>query len=159
MSERSISSVLFVCMGNICRSPLAEGMLRHAVAATGGDLQLEIDSAGTHAYHVGQPPDPRAIAAARRRGVDIRALRARIVGAEDFHRFDLIIAMDRDNLVLLRERQRGGRAQLALFMGYAGEADADVPDPYYGDDNAFEHALDLIESGVAALLEQLRPTR
>lgn len=149
------TSVLFVCMGNICRSPLAEGVLR-GVAARDDAIQLRVDSAGTHAYHVGEPPDPRAIAAAQRRGYDITRLRARTVKAEDFNRFDLIVAMDRDNLSILRQRARGADTELALFMQYAGAAETDVPDPYYGDEHAFEHALDLIEQGIASLIEQLR---
>lgn len=147
--------ILFVCMGNICRSPLAEGVLR-GVAERAGDIEVEVDSAGTHAYHVGEPPDARAIAAAQRRGFDLRGLRARVVEPDDFLRFDLIVAMDRDNLSLLRRRARGARAELALFMHYAGDDDADVPDPYYGDETAFEHALDLIEAGVASLVATLR---
>ncbi len=146
--------VLFVCMGNICRSPLAEGVFRHLAA---DEAEIEIDSAGTHSYHVGQPPDDRAIAAGRRRGFDIGSLRARVVSDADFERFDLIVAMDRDNLSLLRRRAAAAhRERLRLFMHFAGEGDVDVPDPYYGGDTAFEHALDLIERAARGLLEELR---
>lgn len=157
MKQRS-KSILFVCMGNICRSPLAEGVLRHYASEAGG-TDVDVDSAATHAYHVGEPPDTRAIAAARRRGIDIANLRARVVVADDFQRFDLIVAMDRENRSLLQQQVSGPGAKLELLMHYAGESDADVPDPYYGDDTAFEHALDLIEAGVRGLIKELRDTR
>lgn len=151
-------SVLFVCMGNICRSPLAEGVFRHVAGQT-GDLDVVVDSAGTHSYHVGEPPDPRAIAAAARRKIDIGKLRARAVSASDFERFDLVVAMDRDNHALLSRRFGKGADRLRLFMHYAGEADADVPDPYYGGPEGFELVLDLIERGADGLLAELSRLR
>jgi len=146
--------VLFVCMGNICRSPLAEGALRHLAAQA--ELAVEIDSAGTHSYHTGEPPDERAVAAGLRRGFDIATLRARTVAQADFDAFDLIVAMDRDNLRLLeRQAAPAQRERLHLFMQFAGES-ADVPDPYYGGTTAFEHALDLIERAARGLIDDLQ---
>lgn len=155
MKAEDKASVLFVCMGNICRSPLAEGVFREVVRMTAG-FDVLVDSAGTHSYHVGQPPDDRAIAAARQRGVDIASLRARAVCQADFDRFDLIVAMDRDNRTLLTQQFRSGTAGLRLFMQYAGDSEGDVPDPYYGGLEGFEHALDLVERGAQALLAELR---
>ncbi|WP_017671790.1 low molecular weight protein-tyrosine-phosphatase [Blastomonas sp. AAP53] len=131
-------SILFVCLGNICRSPLADGALRHAVRQR--DLGWTVDSAGTGGWHSGDAPDPRAIAVARQHGVDIAMLRARQVRAEDFTRFDLILAMDHDNLAGLRAMAPSHpRAELRLALdlveGRAGQA---VADPYYGDASGFE---------------------
>jgi protein-tyrosine phosphatase len=134
-------------MGNICRSPTAEGVFRRVVANEMPDLAIEIDSAGTHAYHIGEAPDPRARRAAERRGVDLSGLRARRVAVEDFARFDLVLAMDRLNHVTLLELcppEYQGRVRLLLeFAPRLGEGD--VPDPYYGGGNGFEHVLDLVE--------------
>jgi protein-tyrosine phosphatase len=146
--------ILFVCMGNICRSPLAEGIARARSTALG--LELAFDSAGTHAYHVGEPPDPRARALARRRGTPIDDLRARQVDPADFGRFDLILAADRGNLAALRRLQpRDARAELRLILGEAdGAAPIDLPDPYYGDARDFEQVYDLIERRIDALLRE-----
>ena len=149
--------VLFVCMGNICRSPTAEGVFRRLVAERAPGVQIEIDSAGTHDYHVGDPPDPRSIAAASRRGVDLRHLRARVIRDEDFERFDLIIAMDRLNRATLLERSpEPYRERIRLLMEFAANGDAeDVPDPYYGGAPGFERVLDLAEEAAAGLLDDV----
>ena len=144
-------------MGNICRSPTAEGVFRRLVAERAPGMEIEVDSAGTHDYHVGDPPDPRSIAAAARRGVDLRRLRARAVCDEDFERFDLIIAMDRQNREALLDRSPAPfRERIRLFMEFAGDPEiADVPDPYYGGAPGFERVLDLAEEAAAGLLDEL----
>ena len=151
--------VLFVCMGNICRSPTAEGVFRRALHAK-GDLSIEIDSAGTHAYHVGEPPDRRAVAAAQRRGIDLSGLRARTVVDDDFERFDLILAMDRDNLDLLHRRAPAHfHERIKLVMEFAPDAyTREVPDPYYGGTKGFEEVLDLLEQASRGLLRELQET-
>ena len=144
-------------MGNICRSPTAEGVFRRLVAERAPGVTIEIDSAGTHDYHVGEPPDPRSIAAASRRGVDLRHLRARTIRDEDFERFDLIIAMDRLNRAMLLERSpEPFRERIRLLMEFAenGEVE-DVPDPYYGGAPGFERVLDLAEEAAAGLLDDV----
>ena len=157
--------ILFVCMGNICRSPTAEGVFRRLVAERAPDVEIEIDSAGTHDYHVDDPPDPRAIAAASRRGIDLRPLRARLIREEDFERFDLIIAMDRLNRATLLDRSpEPFRERIRLFMEFAGDSEVeDVPDPYYGGTPGFERVLDLAEEAAAGLLDEVleraRPRR
>jgi protein-tyrosine phosphatase len=150
--------VLFVCLGNICRSPTAEGVLRHLAALEAPGLALEIDSAGTADYHIGAPPDPRSQQAARRRGIDISALKARQVTAADFARFDLILAMDGENLRELQAmRPRNSRAALKLFLEYAPDlGPRDVPDPYYRDASAFEEVLDLSTAASRGLLSALQ---
>ena len=150
-------SILFVCMGNICRSPTAEGVFRKLVADAGLDEHIRIDSAGTHAYHSGEAPDRRACAAAERRGIEMSRLRARRVTDRDFEAFDLILAMDRLNLVTLRERAPAGTVgRIRLFLEFS-EADADeVPDPYYGGTAGFERVLDLVEDAAAGLLRDVR---
>jgi protein-tyrosine phosphatase len=149
--------ILFVCMGNICRSPTAEGVFRSLVLAEAPDLEIFIDSAGTHDYHRGQPPDERAQAAALARGVDLGTLRARQVESADFETFDLIIAMDEANLSALNRRCPPPlRERLRLFMEYApARSVREVPDPYYGGPNGFEHVLDLVEDASRGLLESL----
>jgi len=149
--------ILFVCMGNICRSPTAEGVLRRLIEERAPHLGLEIDSAGTHDYHVGEPPDARAIAAAARRGIDLRSLRARLVGEEDFERFDLIVAMDRANReVLLSRSPAEFHRRIRLFMEFADDSNVeDVPDPYYGGPLGFEQVLDLAEEAAAGLLDEV----
>lgn len=151
-------AVLFVCLGNICRSPTAEGVFRHLVAQAGlGDL-VHVDSAGILSSTEGEPPDPRTLAAARRRGYDLTALRARPVVDQDFQRFDLILGMDQDNVADLRARCPADRVgRVRLFLSFAAErAEHEVPDPYLGDAEDFEHVLDLIEHGSRALLRHLR---
>ena len=150
--------ILFVCLGNICRSPTAEGVLRALAAREAPDLPIEVDSAGTAGYHIGQPPDPRTSEAAARRGYDLSTLRARIVEPGDFERFDLILAMDRENLEVLRRRApRDARQRLRLFLEFAPEGGAaEVPDPYYGGPNGFEEVLDLVEAATRGLLAHLR---
>lgn len=145
-------------MGNICRSPTAEGVFRKLLDEEGGGLNLQIDSAGTHAYHVGEPPDPRAIEAALNRGIDIGDQRARAVETSDFKNFDLILAMDHDNLELLKKIQpRDSRATLRLFMSFSHRSPAGtVPDPYYGGEDGFEEVLDLLEEVGRELLDDLR---
>lgn len=145
-------------MGNICRSPTAEGLLRHRAAALGEGLDIQIDSAGTHGYHAGSPPDPRAVSAAARRGIDISGQRARAVEVADFHRFDIILAMDEDNLRTLEAmRPENSRADVQLFLRFCGDSETQsVPDPYYGGSAGFERVLDIIEDVGQSLLEELR---
>ena len=152
--------VLFVCTGNICRSPTAEGVFRALVAREGLDGRIAVDSAGTHGYHVGEPPDSRSTAAARRRGIDLDALRARQVAAADFAAFDLVLAMDRGHHAELARRcPPGHRDRLHLFMDFApGLGIRDVPDPYYGAGDGFERVLDMIEAGCDGLLAHIRAT-
>ncbi|MCW3150258.1 low molecular weight phosphotyrosine protein phosphatase [Stutzerimonas stutzeri] len=148
--------VLFVCMGNICRSPTAEGVFRQQVQAAGVQALVEIDSAGTGDWHVGKMPDRRACLAAKSRGYDIGALRARQVAPEDFERFDLILAMDHDNLAHLQAlRPVGARAELDLFLRRYGVGGDVVPDPYYGGTDGFEQVLDLIEQASQSLLDEV----
>jgi len=149
--------ILFVCMGNICRSPTAEGVFRHLVSTQAPDLSLHVDSAGTHAYHIGKPPDPRAQRAAERRGVNLGSLRARRVVEDDFSRFDLILAMDELNVTVLQEHcPEEHRANIGLFLDYAPQLGrVDVPDPYYGGSNGFELVLDLVEEASRGLLSRL----
>jgi len=153
--------VLMVCMGNICRSPLAHGLLQHRVEEAGLTQMVEIDSAGTHAYHVGEPPDPRSQETALRRGVDLSGQRARKVSPKDFDYFDYILAMDVDNLAILKSlspSEHQGKVQ--LFLDYARELpDTEVPDPYYGGESGFEHVYDLIESAANGLLKEIRSRR
>jgi low molecular weight protein-tyrosine phosphatase len=150
--------VLFVCLGNICRSPTAEAVLRALAAREAPELSLEVDSAGTAAYHVGEPPDPRTRQAAARRGYDLAALRARVVEPQDFERFDLILAMDSENLGVLRRRAPAAvHERLRLFLEFAPQGGTeDVPDPYYGGPNGFEEVLDLVEIAARGLLAHLR---
>ena len=151
------TSVLFICMGNICRSPTAEGVFRKLVSERGVVDRFVIDSAGTHDYHVGSPPDSRAIAAARRRGIDLSALCARQVEDTDFERFDWLLVMDRHNHELLAKRCPPTHARkLRLFMEFAPQTGRTaVPDPYYGGVNAFEEVLDLVEQAAEGLLDEL----
>ncbi|MEW5703778.1 MAG: low molecular weight protein-tyrosine-phosphatase [Pseudomonadota bacterium] len=150
--------VLFVCMGNICRSPTAEGVFRAMVEAAGFARLVAIDSAGTHGYHIGDPPDPRAEAAARRRGIEIGHLRARQVRKRDFADFDYVLAMDRQNHTILQRLCPPDHAdRLHLFLNFAAATEVrDVPDPYYGGADHFDRALALIEEGAAGLLAEIR---
>jgi len=150
-------SVLFICMGNICRSPTAEGVFRHFVEQRGLQESIRIDSAGTHAYHSGEPSDRRAIAAAARRGYDMTGIRARRVRDEDFEEFDLVIAMDDQNLQNLQEMAGPAlSAKVSLFLDYSSGDVSEVPDPYYGGAKGFERVLDLVEDASRGLLEMLR---
>lgn len=150
-------SVLFVCMGNICRSPTAEGVFRHHVSEAGLAEHIEIDSAGTHAYHVGEPPDRRAQSAAERRGISLAGIRARRVEAGDFERFTYVLAMDLDNHTLLAEfAPPDHHDKIRLFLDYSSGPETEVPDPYYGGATGFEHVLDLVEDASRGLLRELR---
>jgi protein-tyrosine phosphatase len=151
--------ICFVCLGNICRSPTAEATMRRLIETAQLSGRIEIDSAGTGDWHVGQPPDRRARAAGRRRGIDVRG-RARTVRAEDFDQFDYLIAMDRSNLQDLHRLapHEEGRTKIALLRSFDPRSprDAEVPDPYYGEGNGFETVLDICEAACAALLQRLR---
>jgi len=149
-------SVLFVCLGNICRSPLAEGIFREVASERGLADAVRIDSAGTGAWHIGCAPDPRAIAVAKRHGIDISALRGRQVEAADFSRFDLVLSMDARNLRVLRQLSPLNAPRKAhLFMEYAGLGEQDVPDPYYGRDEGFEAVYQMIREASEALARRL----
>jgi protein-tyrosine phosphatase len=152
-----MTRVLFVCLGNICRSPTAEAVLRALAEREAASLLLEVDSAGTHGYHAGDPPDERAIVAARRRGYELSALRARIIDRADFERFDLVVAMDEEvHARLLRLAPPVHAARVRLFLEFApGLGRRDVPDPYYGGPAGFEDVLDLVEEGARGLLATL----
>ncbi|MCE2510906.1 MAG: low molecular weight phosphotyrosine protein phosphatase [Alphaproteobacteria bacterium] len=145
-------------MGNICRSPTAEGIFRAMAEEAGIAHLVDIDSAGTHGYHVGEPPDPRAQDAARDRGIEIGNLRARQFQKDDFQDFDYVLAMDRQNhAILLDLCPSEYRDRLHLFLSFAAETRVrDVPDPYYGNIDRFDRALDLIEQGAAGLLTEIQ---
>lgn len=149
--------VLFVCTGNICRSPTAEGVARRLAALHGVEHLFEFDSAGTHDYHSGEPPDRRAIAAARRRGYDLAPLRARRVTELDFIRFDHVLAMSQDHLELLQQVcPPEHRNKLGLLLDFSERFDErDVPDPYYGGAQGFDHVLDLVEDAATQLIRKL----
>jgi protein-tyrosine phosphatase len=150
-------NVLFVCMGNICRSPTAEGVFRHHVERAGLAHLIAIASAGTHGYHVGDAPDSRAQAAALRRRYDLSTLRARQFSALDFERFDYLLAMDRDNLAhMQRHAPQPLRHRARLFLEFGSRDVLEVPDPYHGGASGFEHVLDLVEDASRGLLEHLR---
>jgi protein-tyrosine phosphatase len=156
MNPDTKTSILFVCMGNICRSPTAEGVFRHHADKAGWSDRLHIDSAGTHAYHVGEPADQRARAAAERRGISLEGIYARRVQVGDFERFDYIIAMDRENLARLHEEApEACRHKIQLFLEFAPVEETEVPDPYYGGAAGFERVLDLVEAASRGLLETL----
>ena len=157
MSDAKIR-VLMVCLGNICRSPTAEAMLRQKVHEAGLDDRVEIDSAGTADYHVDSPPDRRAVAHGECRGLRMQHLRGRQVERSDFERFDHILAMDEDNLAdLKRIRPAGSRAKVALLMSFAPQAGVrEVPDPYYGGAEDFEHVLDLSAAAADGFIASLR---
>lgn len=150
--------VLFVCMGNICRSPTAEGIFRHLVKTEGLAHLIETDSAGTHDYHVGRPPDPRAMAAAARRGIDISDLRARAVDDFDFSAFDWIIAMDSSNLGWLRAKAPAeSRERIYAFLEFAPALmECEVPDPYFGSRGGFDYVIDLVDEAARGLLQAIR---
>ena len=150
--------ILFVCMGNICRSPTAEGVTRTLAERSGVAAGFELDSAGTHGYHIGKAPDARASQAAALRGYDLSSLKARQVDSADFVRFDRILAMDRDNLELLRQAcPSEHHGKLGLFLEFASRHEEDeVPDPYYGGPEGLERVLDLIEDAAEGLLGRTR---
>ncbi|HNH86061.1 MAG TPA: low molecular weight protein-tyrosine-phosphatase [Solirubrobacterales bacterium] len=145
--------ILFVCLGNICRSPSAEAVMAGLIVREGIE-GIEIDSAGTGDWHVGQPADPRAIAAATDRGVEISGL-ARQVRPSDFEEFDLILAMDSSNHANLLAMDGADPEKVRLFREMAGEGELDVPDPYYGGEDGFAEGLDILESGCAVILEEI----
>jgi protein-tyrosine phosphatase len=156
--SRDTASVLFVCMGNICRSPTAHGVFRQRVVAAGLGDRIVIESAGTHAYHVGHPADDRSQAAAQTRGYDLSDLRARLASKRDFSRFDYILAMDKANLAdLKRNTPEGSTVQPRLFMEYSAKYPGrEVPDPYTGGAQGFEDVLDMIEDASTGLLEAIK---
>jgi protein-tyrosine phosphatase len=161
IENKEKTSVLFVCMGNICRSPTAEGVFRKLVADAGLADRIASDSAGTHAFHVGSPPDRRAQAAAERRGFVLSDIRARPITADDFERHDYILAMDLDNLENLHEHAGDEhRSKVKLFLQFTdGDPQSEVPDPYYGGSAGFERVLDLVEQASRALLETLQSNK
>jgi protein-tyrosine phosphatase len=150
--------VLFVCTGNICRSPTAEGVFRKLVADAGMSEAILADSAGTHAYHVGEPPDPRAQSAAARRGYDLSGLRARRIERADFEHFDMIVAMDLEHFeILSRMADPASSRKLRMMMSFGKRfSEKDVPDPYYGEPQEFERVLDMLEDAARGLLDALR---
>lgn len=157
MAERTVCKVLLVCMGNICRSPIAEGIVKELLRKNELDDIIKVDSAGTHAYHAGEPPDRRAVAAAGRRGYPIADLRARKVRRDDFATFDLVLAMDRENLANLLEMcPPVYQAKVKLFLSYATGIKIDeVPDPYYGGEAGFEAVVDMVENASQGLVDAL----
>lgn len=156
MTEQPSTAILFVCLGNICRSPLAEGVFRHVVTARGRSSSFRIDSAGTGAWHQGSAPDPRSIAVAASHGIDIVMQRARRVRAEDFSRFDLILGMDRSNVEALRAAApAAARDRIHLFLDYASGRTVDVPDPYYGGPDGFLSVYRMIREASELLADRL----
>ncbi|MGB0734206.1 MAG: low molecular weight protein-tyrosine-phosphatase [Pontibacterium sp.] len=150
--------VLMVCLGNICRSPTAEAVFREVVSNAGLSSRIDIDSAGTAAYHIGKAPDPRSIAEAASRGYDLSSLRARQAVASDFEAFDYVLAMDSENLSNLQHLAKGVNVNYKLkrFLSYSSCRELDVPDPYYGGPEGFTQVLDLIEQASIGLLEEIR---
>ena len=158
MSQQKQVRVLFVCMGNICRSPTAEGVFRKLVEEHELDSVIEIDSSGTHGYHVGEPPDRRAQMAAKNRNIDLSSIRGRQFMSIDFERFDYIMAMDRSNFLDIRAQYSGeGQARVFLLMDFArAYIEKEVPDPYYGGAHGFENVLDMIQNAAEGFLKYLR---
>ncbi|OZY84725.1 phosphotyrosine protein phosphatase [Cellvibrio mixtus] len=153
-----MTNVLFVCLGNICRSPTADGIFRELVANARLDQKIIVDSAGTGDWHVGKAPDTRTVAAARKRGYDLSVLRARHVNARDFDEFDYVLAMDDANLAdLQRLKPAHFTGHLGLFLEFGSRGDyREVPDPYYGGSDGFELVLDLVEDAAQGLLNHIR---
>lgn len=149
--------VLFVCMGNICRSPMAQGVFEDLVRREGLEGEISVDSAGTGAWHIGYPPDPRARQSAGKRGLDLSAQRARRIEPDDCGRFDYIITMDEDNYRTVSGLCNGAGAEIKPLLDYAPDnRESEVPDPYYAGDAGFEYALDLIEAAAGGLLQSIR---
>ncbi len=153
--------VLFVCLGNICRSPTAEGVFQKLVDDSGLSKRIEIDSAGTANWHQGRAPDPRTVAAAKRRNIDLSVLRARAVKASDFHEFDYVLAMDKNNLADLQDLKPADyTGHLGLFLAFGHQTQyLEVPDPYHGGSDGFELVLDLVEDAAAGLLESIQKNK
>ena len=153
-----MTKVLFVCLGNICRSPTADGIFRELLVREKLDQKIQVDSAGTGAWHIGKAPDARTVAAARQRGYDLSILRARQVSANDFAEFDYVLAMDKSNLQdLQRMKPSTYNGHLGLFLEFGSRGDyREVPDPYYGGQDGFELVLDLVEDAARGLLNHIR---
>jgi len=156
----SAVKILFVCMGNICRSPTAHGVMQHKVNQRGLSNRIVIDSSGTHAYHVGEKSDARSRAKAADKGIDMEFIRARKISINDYDEFDYILAMDEDNLELINYyAPQNYSANISLFLDYANQAglcdERVVPDPYYGGDEGFEHVFELVDVGCDALIEHI----
>jgi len=157
MNNQKTVKVLFVCMGNICRSPAAHGIFRHLAEQQPDGITIETDSAGTHAYHVGESPDKRAVKTAQNRGININDLRARRVEKKDFEIFDYVMAMDRDNLHNMEAICPAEyRHKIQLFLDYATDfKEQEVPDPYYGGPQGFEKVMNMVEVASEGLLEEI----
>jgi protein-tyrosine phosphatase len=156
MSAQPVTSILFVCLGNICRSPLAEGVFRAAAAERGLAQRFRLDSAGTGGWHAGSAPDPRSVAVAARHGIDITGQCARKVVPEDFETFDLLLGMDHSNVEELRRlAPRPARTKIHLFLDYAGIGDRDVPDPYFGGPDGFADVYRMIREASESLLDRV----
>ena len=155
MNKKPVS-ILFVCTGNICRSPTAEALFRHAVRTRGLETAFTHDSAGVASHHIGHAPDVRSQKATKDRGIDMSDLRARDIRPSDFYEFDLILAMDDSHLKALKKAAPAdATAEIALYLPHSGHSDADVPDPYYGETADFEHVYTLIDEATQALLRKL----
>jgi len=156
--DKNSVSVLFVCLGNICRSPTADGVFRTMCQTMNAQKNIEVDSAGTAGWHTGRSPDTRSIAAAKQRGYDLSFLKARQVSPEDFQRFDYVLAMDANNLIDLKKICPSNyTGTLDLFLAFAEQPhDGDVPDPYHGDIDGFDVVLDLVEDGCRGLLADMQ---
>ncbi len=150
--------ILFVCTGNICRSPTADGIMKKIIADNGLSNKVIVDSAGTHGYHVNSPPDNRATATAKANGIDISNLRARMINTNDFLEFDIMLAMDRGHLEFMQQMQpSASKAKIDIFLNYAQNIDEiDVPDPYYGTGDGFQYVFDLIQNGCDGLLKNIK---
>jgi low molecular weight protein-tyrosine phosphatase len=149
--------VLFVCMGNICRSPLAQGVFEDLVRREGLEGEISVDSAGTHSYHIGKAPDPRAQESARRRGLDLGPQRARRITPGDCEEFDYVLTMDEENYWTVAGLCREGSAVVQPLLNYAPDcAETEVPDPYFGGEKGFELVIDLVEAASRGLLEDIR---